>query len=560
MLRLWCALAARKNYSWSRLSRAWRARSCGAPRRPELYLICDMPDITADDIFHDKSTLNSIIFSKCEIPPTLLSDLIHCNKTYNQKNGWSLLLLPYCLRTLFLDHFVFSQLKYDKREYAFHFCNNSIEEIIAPNIIMGRNGWSFSKMKIRGISRLRKLNLRSSGLRYFQYLDLGNDNQLEYLDLSQNPLTDMNKTVFENSFGNIFPALKVLNFIHCYIEELPSNFLRKVSNLSILDLSGNRLRNFSLFLNHITSNLTINITNNYLKSFSDEYMLSLNEHNRHFGITLLLYANDFECTCNTLSFIRWFQTTSVKITDRNKVVCFPDNELVYNFDVENLHYQCDAFRRNLIISISVVSGLVALTFILIYVVFKYRWLLRWYIFLIKRCCCKRQRNESAENQDIIFSKICFLNYVGVRNVWIKDEILKKIECTWNLGKVFLMERNSKVGEDMSEVILDAIQISSKLVFIVGNELSTKSQIAWFEFALSMSNVWRRKDIVIVLKDSVAFEDMQCKLLRSFCHPRSSVLKLQLIDNATFWDEFKQIFLNCTEKDDRTHDERQPLIN
>ena len=410
---------------------------------PELYLICDKPDITADDIFHDKSTLNSTVFSKCEIPSTLSSDWIHCSKTYNLKNGWSLLLLPYCLRTLFLDHFVFSQLKYDKREYAFHFCNNSIEEIIAPNIIMGRNGWSFSKMKIRGISRLRKLNLCSSGLRYFQYLDLGNDNQLEYLDLSQNSLTDMNKTVFENSFGNIFPALKVLNFIHCYIEELPSNFLRKVSNLSILDLSGNRLRNFSLFLNHITSNLTINITNNYLKSFSDEYMLSLNEHNRHFGITLLLYANDFECTCNTLSFIRWFQTTSVKITDRNKVVCFPDNELVYNFDVENLHYQCDAFRRNLIISISVVSGLLALTFILIYVVFKYRWLLRWYIFLIKRCCCKRQRNESAENQDIIFSKICFLNYVGVKNVWIKDEILKKIECTWNLGKVFLMERNTR---------------------------------------------------------------------------------------------------------------------
>ena len=425
---------------------------------------------------------------------------------------------------------------------------------------MGRSGWSFNKLKISGISKLRKVDLRSSGLRYFQQLDIGNDNQLEYLDLSQNSLADMNKTVLENSFGNIFPALKVLNFTHCYLEVLLSNFLRKIFNLSILDLSSNRLRHFSLDLNHLRSNVTVNITSNYLKSFSDEYRLSLDEHNSHFGITLLLHDNDFECTCNTLSFIRWFKTTHVNIIDRGNITCSPDSELINSVDVESLQYQCDAFRRNLIISISVVFGLMISTFVLVYIVFKYRWHLRWYIFLIKRRSCRRQSCASRGHQRFIFSKICFLNYLGVKNSWIRDEILKKIENTWNLGKVFFMERDSEVGEDMSEVILNAIQYSSKLVFIVGNELSTKSQIVWFEFALSMSNVWRRSDIVIVLKDSVSYEDMQCKLMRTFCHPRSSTVKLQLIDNDTFWNEFKQIFLDRRETDEREHDEQQPLMH
>ena len=529
---------------------------------PELYPICNMPDITADDLFHDKSTLNSLnstVSSECVVPSTLSSDLNKCTNTYNQQSGWTVIVLPYCLRTLFVAHYVFSRFKRDKKNYALHVCNNSIEEIIASNIIMGRNGWSFNKLKIRGISTLRKVVLRSSGLKYFQQLDLGNDNQLEYLDLSQNSFADMNETDLANSFGSIFPALKVLNFTHCYVEELPSNFLRKVPNLSILDLSSNRLKNFSLDLNHIKNNLTINITKNYLKSFSDEYMLSLDEHNIHFGITLLLLDNDFECACSTVSFIRWFRTTHVKIVDRENVTCSLGNELIKNINVENLQYQCDAYRRNLIISISVVSGLIVFTFVLVYIVFKYRWHLRWYIFLIKRRSCRRQSSGSRKHKKSFFSKICYLNYLGIKSSWIKDEILKKIEYTWNLGEIFFMERDSEIGVDMSEVILNAIRQSSKLVFVVGNELSTKSQINWFEFALSMSNVWRRKDIVIVLKDSVAYEDIQCKLLRSFCHPRSSIVKLQLIDNKTFWDEFKQIILDSTETDEGGYDERQPLL-
>ena len=424
---------------------------------------------------------------------------------------------------------------------------------------MGRNGWSFNKMKIRGLNSLRKVILRSSGLRYFQQLDFGNNNQLQYLDLSKNFLADLNKTVLEKSFGNIFPALKLLNFTHCYLEELPSNFLHKISNLSIFDLSSNRLKLFSVNIDHITSNLTINIASNYLKSFSDEYMLSLDKHNRRFGVTLILHDNDFECTCNTLSFIRWFKTTSVAILHRESITCFPDNKLVYEVNIKSLQVQCDAFRRNLIISTSVVSSLTVSTLVLIYFAFRYRWHLRWYIFLMKQFSCKKHSSASTGNNRFHFSKLCFLSHLGVKNAWIKDEILKKIENTWTLGKVFFMDRDSEIGVDISEAILDAIQHSSKLVFVVGNELSSKSQVVWFEFALSMSNAWRRKDIVIILKDSVYYEDMQCKLLRTLCHPGCPIVKLQMPENNKFWDEFKQIFLSSKESDEVSDDELQPLL-
>ena len=526
---------------------------------PEMYPICHMPDITVDEFFEDNTLLEDTTNSNCSMPSDYSLDLKKCALSCYLRKGCELLLFPYCLRTLFIDHLVYSQWKTDRKDYTFQVCTNSVEEIIASNMIMGRDGWSFNKMQINGFRKLRKLDLHSTGLHFFEKITVDSD-QLEHLDLSQNFLADMNKTVLKSCFGNVFPALKFLNFTHCYLEELPSQFLQKFPNLSILDLSCNRLKNFTVYVKQITSNLTINITSNYLKSFSDEYMLELDEQNSRYGITLVLYDNDFECTCSTLSFIRWFQTTKVTIVDKEKITCTPDNVLISEFDAKSLQFKCNAFRRNLITSISVVPSLTIFTFILIYVVFNYRWHLRWYIFLIKQHKSKRKSCASKKQHGITFSKICFVSHLGVKTTWIKDEILNTIENTWNLGKVFFMDRDAKVGEDMSEVILNAIQHSANLVFIVGNELSNKNQIFWFEFALSMSNVWRQKDIIIVLKDSVFYEDMQCKLLRSFCHPRCSITKLQLVNNKIFWNEFKQLCQENKEKDDEEFYERQPLLN
>ena len=525
---------------------------------PELYPICGMPDFTMNDIFGDNLALESTTYSNC----TASLDILTCLDKHrcDTDNGCTPIVVPYCLKTLNLDHFVYYRWMDDKKNYMISVCNNSLEEIIASNVIMGRNGWSFNNLTLIGLHKLRKLDLHSSGLKYFKQINFVNCDRLEYLDVSKNFLVDVNIHILSEWFGYSLPALKLLNFTHCYLEEVPSTFLLKFPNLRILDLSFNRLKNFSLDLSNARNNLTINITKNYLKSFSDEFMQSLDNYNNRFGITLLLNDNGFECTCHTLSFLRWFQTTNVRIVDKEAITCFPNHFSINEFDVESLTYQCDEFRRNLYLSIGIASSLAGLTSIVLFVMFKYRWHLRWYIFLIKQRYNKRKINPtSSQNRDIIFPYTCFISQLGVDMVWIKEEIMVKIESTWLLGHVYVLDRDSVGGEDMSEVILDAIQQSSKLVFIVGSALSPRSDIFWFEFALSMSNVWRRKDIVIVLKDSVYYENMQCKLLRSFCHPKCSVKKVQLVGNKKFDDEFKQVLLCRKDRDDKDN-ESLSLLN
>ena len=201
------------------------------------YPICDMPDTTVDEIFEDTTALPKTTYSSCVVLLKRNKELNQCYWDCYAKTGRQKLFVvfPYCLRTLNIDHLVNSRWYGNRIDYWLCVCgNNIIEEIIASNIVMARDGWSFRNMTVSGLHKFRKLDLHSSGLKYFEQISFDNSSQLEFLDLSQNFFADMNVTVLQSCFGNSFPALKLLNLSHCYLKQLPSTFLANFPTLNIM--------------------------------------------------------------------------------------------------------------------------------------------------------------------------------------------------------------------------------------------------------------------------------------------------------------------------------------
>ena len=69
------------------------------------------------------------------------------------------------------------------------------------------------------------------------------------------------------------------------------------------------------------NNLTLNLSCNYLIFLSTTFIKSVELENEKCFITLLLFNNTFSCNCDTIIFVRWFQTTSVAVGEKETVSC-----------------------------------------------------------------------------------------------------------------------------------------------------------------------------------------------------------------------------------------------
>ena len=79
----------------------------------------------------------------------------------------------------------------------------------------------------------------------------------------------------------------------------------------------------------------------------------------------------------------------------------------------------------------------------------------------------------------------------------------------NIGDVFILARDAEAGLSISDVIMDAINCSRKLLHVIGYEQNVAEQ-EWF-FSLHLAMVERLEDIIIVYKEVSVFESLQKRI-------------------------------------------------
>ena len=264
-------------------------------------------------------------------------------------------------------------------------------------------------------------------------------------------------------------------------------------------------------------------------------------------MTLNLNKNQFRCDCDTVAFLKWFQTTHITIQDKESTTCNYrgfNTAFIASVDVTDLEFQCSKFERILYISVSGVIGIAMMSFIIGVLLFKYRWHVRWHWFHFK-CWTKRlftNRYYMALNIKPDFA--CYINYLGVTDEWIMRELVPRIEG-WKIGDVFVYARNGKGGEFVADLIIETINNSGTLLYIIGKDPDV-GEVQTFNISLKLSAIERLNDVIIVYKDLVTFENLQQRmpLLKSLCKPsRKYHLKvIQFEANDLFGPEFQLYFI------------------
>ena len=503
---------------------------------PSSETYCHSDDVTPDQYFVDETQFE---FSSPICEPMYMNKDYH-NVFFN---------VPLCLRGLQLDHFALnSEDNYIPPMNIRFSPNNSFELLDLSHSIVMVNGLKINAVSVSGLHKLRVLKLRHMNIHLVYMVTLHHADNLKVIDLSDNRLELMTAQQLSKIFTKPL-TIHVFNLSACNIGELTSDFLHQFPRLTYLDLSYNKLSHLSLNLSWLIANdsLFIDLSFNQISTVVNSFVESIKFAEVIRPVTLNLNKNQFRCDCDTIAFIGWFQTTNVSIMSKEIITCNYrgfDTKFIISVDVTYLEFECSKFERILYISLSSVTGIAVISFITGVLLFKYRWHVRWHWFHYKSWIKRLFSNRYYMMLNVKPDFGCYINYLGVTDEWIMREFLPRIEG-WDIGDAFVYARNGIGGEFVADLIMETINNSKILLYIIGND-SNAGEVQTFNISLKLSAIERLSDVIIVYKDLVTFEILQQRmpLLKSLCKPnrKYQLTVIQFEANDLFWPELQQHFV------------------
>ena len=291
----------------------------------------------------------------------------------------------------------------------------------------------------------------------------------------------------------------------------------------------------------------LNISNNNLIALNDSFTRQLDAvvaTNK--SVVINMDNNPLRCDCDTVPFVRWFQ--SIRVTNENKMTLtcsyrgLATKFILYVKD-DNHDYDClfDSFMRLMQITVSVVIVLILSGLLVGMIVFKYCWHIRWRWYVMKQLFTRKQQvNMNGCNEQREF--LCLISHVGIKEKSIIKECVTSIEMMSG-ETALLYEKNAMPGGSRDGFITEAIMRSKKLLFVIGSNMKAED-INWFEFTLRMACVDRAlqmSDIVILFWDEIPYESISKSLLKWLCKPgsHSGVRLIQQESNGMVWEEIKE---------------------
>ena len=189
-------------------------------------------------------------------------------------------------------------------------------------------------------------------------------------------------------------TLRVLDIQGCGIKYMPQHTLRNLKNPQFLNVSENSLEEFNVNLTGLKDLKFINLSGNSLRFLDKMVMLALERVASRQNLTVDLSRNPLECSCSKLHFVRWLQTSRAAFARKELTVCsnpWSSPRTPWAVDQEELYRICIHFQT--IVS-SVVSGLgVSLVIGVIYVIYRRRWTIRYWIHVAREGLRKKRADE-----------------------------------------------------------------------------------------------------------------------------------------------------------------------
>ncbi|XP_050408574.1 toll-like receptor 7 [Patella vulgata] len=344
--------------------------------------------------------------------------------------------------------------------------------------------------------------------------------QLEVLRVSSNHFEFTTSQMFEETFSTLV-NLRILSLAHGGVQFLPSFIPKYLGKLKTLWLSHNNIiyipEGYFISL-HSLQNVQLNsnkITTVKPNTFSLQFLKKVK--------SIDLSNNTFSCTCELLWFINFLKTSPI----RKRFIHFPKEYIcgsptVYSgkqlLQVRLSERTCAITYQTRLIIISVSAGILLLV-LTISVVYRYRWYLRYILYMARFQHVRYQRllnGGENYNHDVYLSS-CDADFDDV----IYDYLVPRLEVDMGL-RLYIPQRDGQ-GNKIDQIISN-MDASRKIILFISDKY-VEDGYCEFEASYAYNKyINEKRDLMIV----VVFKELGALNVTKTIH------KILAVDNYIKW--------------------------
>ncbi|KAK6187917.1 hypothetical protein SNE40_005837 [Patella caerulea] len=409
-------------------------------------------------------------------------------------------------------------------------------------------------------NRVKILDFSSNILNKWHGPILGSTS-LEWLSLSNNYCDQINEDFFKGSInlislyigsnflsftfesdirGSIFKPLRkleILDISNNQITVLPSALLHAQVKLKYLDLSNNRMKQWTLDIFHMNYLTFIDLSNNSLSTLP----LSLRKFSdlqqaRGTNLTINLLGQSLLCTCENLDFLKWMETNTTNFVRRNEYTCENLHGKIVSLNdlkaiVLNLEKECASWTVMIVVLTS--SMAVIITVIVSSVIYRYRWKFR-YLYYVRRNKY-RQCAAHGNDHDDQFDFNAFISYADEDRQIVITDMIEKLEKQQGM-QLCIHHRDFLVGEVIAANISNAVRNSKKtLILLTKNFLKSYWCIYELNMALMESISTGRNVVIVIIYEHIPVKDLPHELVQLMRNDSYVEYTDDPEGNIVFWD-------------------------
>ncbi|XP_060561167.1 toll-like receptor 13 [Ruditapes philippinarum] len=331
--------------------------------------------------------------------------------------------------------------------------------------------------------------------------------------------------------------LEKLHCFHCLISWDPKLILNLMKHLKTVDLRSNMISKLSSETFKDKKNLRkLDLRYNQLGHIDSTALpISLLNKLDYLDIS----KNPFVCDCNLEWFIAWLQSTHKPGT----ILRYP-KEYICNLpkektrrrlsDVSFTYRECHPWNTWIWVAI-IASPCVIVICIIIIVVYRNRWNIKHYIYLMR----KRRNYQVIEGNDFVYD--AFVGYESEDSVWVRRRLLPVLEEEIGL-KLCIHERDFQPGVFINDNIVTNMDKSRKVILVLTNAFARSG---WCMFELKIAHSKQIEDeteLVVILLEKIDGRNMNHSLKCLFDSTTYIEWTEDLVGQELFWEQLKTVLV------------------
>ena len=202
---------------------------------------------------------------------------------------------------------------------------------------------------------LEYLNVSNCGIKDLQHYSLSNFSKLKYLDFSSNKLGKMKRELSDEL--SILTSLKEMNLANNNVDCIQPYLFIMMTYIEMINISDNNLKTLDASLTGPKNLNYLDLSHNKIQMLQKDTLQSLDRLQNAHPVRLDLTGNMLLCSCETLDFLHWMDSTKVYLVGKENYKCDFSNGTIISsnflsYIIQRLDEDCSVPNTAVMIGVS----------------------------------------------------------------------------------------------------------------------------------------------------------------------------------------------------------------